>query len=67
MNVKNKFVLINLLLVGMPRPEVTWFKDGIELYHHKYFQVSSIYYAYTIRYSRRINGLILGSRVDRRK
>jgi len=25
---------------GLPRPEITWFKDGIELYAHKFFQVS---------------------------
>lgn len=25
---------------GLPRPEITWFKDGAELYQHRFFQVS---------------------------
>lgn len=28
---------------GLPRPEITWFKDGIELYAHKFFQVSWLF------------------------
>ncbi|XP_026464315.1 immunoglobulin domain-containing protein oig-4-like [Ctenocephalides felis] len=24
---------------GLPRPSITWFKDGVELFHHRFVQV----------------------------
>lgn len=28
------------MATGFPAPKITWFKDGIELYHHSFFQVN---------------------------
>lgn len=28
---------------GIPRPRITWLKDGIELYEHPFFQVTDIF------------------------
>lgn len=33
---------------GLPRPEVSWFKDGAELYQHRFFQVSFLCNSTTI-------------------
>ena len=44
--------------IGVPRPTITWFKDGSELFYHRFFQVkflnSSIYYEYICRELTRI-------------
>lgn len=51
-----------IILVGDPRPIITWFKDGVELYQHRFFQVIRSFYKNVIA-----DPFLLGPWVDARK
>jgi hypothetical protein len=43
---------------GTPQPQITWFKDGIELYAHSYLHVSMAYNKHYVIWDKDINTLL---------
>lgn len=43
---------------GTPQPQITWFKDGIELYAHSYLHVSMAHKKHHVAWDKDINTLL---------